>query len=157
MRELKLHLRRAIPLIVFLALLVHFILPRVGQIEHSASIIPTMIPWWILAAIVAQVLSYVSNGAVLQCVVHLAGGSLNRQIGHPAKTEHVTIAGLGVLAQMAGTSTRTLNGYRRGEYRFIELRAADRLADALDIPLPLLADDFRPQSAWAAAELEVAA
>jgi len=88
---------------------------------------------------------------------HLAGGSLNRQIGHPAKTEHVTIAGLGVLAQMAGTSTRTLNGYRRGEYRFIELRAADRLADALDIPLPLLADDFRPQSAWAAAELEVAA
>jgi len=54
MRELKLHLRRAIPLIVFLALLVHFILPRVGQIEHSASIIPTMIPWWILAAIVAH-------------------------------------------------------------------------------------------------------
>jgi uncharacterized membrane protein YbhN (UPF0104 family) len=76
MRELKLHLRRAIPLIVFLALLVHFILPRIGQIEHSASIIPTMIPWWILAAIAAQVLSYVSNGAVLQCVVHIAGGEL---------------------------------------------------------------------------------
>ena len=87
----------------------------------------------------------------------LAGGRLNQQVGRNNTTDNVTIAGLGVLAQMAGSSPRTLNGYRRGEYRLIELRAADRLANALDIPLPLLADDFRPQSAWAAAELEVAA
>jgi len=76
MRELKLHLRRAIPLIIFLGLVVHFILPRFATIEHSASIIPTMVPWAIAAAIIAQVLSYVSNGAVLQCVVHVAGGKL---------------------------------------------------------------------------------
>ena len=76
MQQLKLHLRRAIPLILFLALLVHFILPRIGQIEHSASIVPTMNPWWLLAALVAQVFSYVSNGAVLQCVVSVAGGTL---------------------------------------------------------------------------------
>lgn len=76
MPEVKLHVRRAIPLILFLALVVHFILPRLAQIEHSASIVPTMNLWWIVAALVVQFLSYVSNGAVLQCVVNVAGGEL---------------------------------------------------------------------------------
>jgi glycosyltransferase 2 family protein len=76
MSELKLALRRTIPLILFLALVVHFILPRLGAIEHSASIVPTMAPWAILAAVAAQVLSYISNGAVLQAIVRVAGGQL---------------------------------------------------------------------------------
>lgn len=76
MPQLKLALRRTIPLILFLALVVHFILPRLGAIEHSASIVPTMTPWAILAAVAAQVLSYVSNGAVLQAIVRVAGGQL---------------------------------------------------------------------------------
>lgn len=76
MPQLKLALRRTIPLILFLALVVHFILPRLGAIEHSASIVPAMAPWAILAAVAAQFLSYVSNGAVLQAIVRVAGGQL---------------------------------------------------------------------------------
>jgi len=76
MSELKLALRRTIPLIIFLALVVHFILPRVDTIEHSASVVRTMAPWAILAAIAAQMISYISNGAVLQSIVRIAGGEL---------------------------------------------------------------------------------
>jgi uncharacterized protein (TIRG00374 family) len=35
-----------------------------------------MLPWAIAAAVAAQILSYISNGAVLQAIVHLAGGRL---------------------------------------------------------------------------------
>jgi len=76
MSEINLHLRRTLPLIIFLALVVHFVLPRLGAIEHSASIVPTMNPWWLLAALAAQLLSYIANGAVLQYVIALAGGRI---------------------------------------------------------------------------------
>ena len=95
MREVKLHLKRAIPLIIFLGLVGHFILPRLGTIEHSASIIPTMLPWALAAALAAQVLSYVSNGAVLQCTFGMAPGSLTvlpvNRVVHSSAAPQATI------------------------------------------------------------------
>lgn len=58
------------------------------------------------------------------------------------------IAGITTLAEMARTSTRKLFAYRSGEAPMIELGAADRLAWALDIPLPLLAEEFKPMREW---------
>jgi glycosyltransferase 2 family protein len=83
--QLNLHLRRTVPLIIFLALVVHFLLPRLGALEHSAAIVPTMALWAILAALAAQLLSYISNGAVLQSIVRVAGGEL--RLGRAAVIE----------------------------------------------------------------------
>ena len=47
------------------------------------------------------------------------------------------VAGLGALAELAGITVRSLWRYTNGESRYIELKLADRLALALDIPLPL--------------------
>ena len=83
-----------------------------------------------------------------------AGCELRRQYVGPNSMP--AVAAIGVLAEMARVSVRTLNDYRNGEVGLIELRKADRLALALDIPLPLLADDFRPMHEWLKAT-EVAA
>lgn len=56
------------------------------------------------------------------------------------------IAGLKQLAELAGMDARQISRYRKGTARFIELGNADRLALALDIPLPLLAENFRTMS-----------
>jgi len=58
------------------------------------------------------------------------------------------IAGLGALAELAGLTVRTLWRYTNAESKLIELRVADQLALALDIPLPLLAPDFQPMGYW---------
>jgi len=68
--------RSAVPLVIFIALIVHFLLPRLPSLRGSAGLIARMSPLWVLAAIVAQALSYVANGSLLQCVVSLAGGRL---------------------------------------------------------------------------------
>lgn len=92
--------------------------------------------------------------AWLRYQTQLANGNLTRQAGK-GPDSMPTIAGIGVLAEMAGTSTRTINDYRHGNVRHIELSRADKLANALDIPLPCLADDFRPINEWPAeTELE---
>ena len=67
------------------------------------------------------------------------------------------VAGLGALAELAGITVRSLWRYTNGESRYIELKLADRLALALDIPLPLLADDFQPLHEWRQREAATAA
>ena len=75
-RALKLQLLRAVPLLVVLGLLVHFILPRLGTIEASFETLHRLLPWAVVAAILTECLSYVANGMVLQSVVRLAGERL---------------------------------------------------------------------------------
>ena len=52
--------------------------------------------------------------------------------------------GLEALARDAGFTTRALRRYLDGEAQWIGLDTADRLAMALNVPLCVLADDFRP-------------
>jgi len=52
--------------------------------------------------------------------------------------------GLELLAQDAGTTSRALRRYLDDEIVWIGLEQADRLAMALNIPLWVLADDFKP-------------
>lgn len=75
-RALKLQLLRAIPVLVVLGLLVHFVLPRLGTIDESFETLRTMLPWAVTAAVLAECLSYLANGMLLRSVVALAGERL---------------------------------------------------------------------------------
>jgi len=72
-----------------------------------------------------------------------AGGKLNNQRCHP-NFDACSIAGLRQLADMAGLSVERLREVRYGRQKFITIDRADRIAWALDIPLPLLAEEFVP-------------
>jgi hypothetical protein len=56
--------------------------------------------------------------------------------------------GIGELAGLTGIPARTIRRYVDREQKFIALQNADRLAIALDIPLILLADEFRTMRRW---------
>src|SRR3954469_11333681 len=70
---LHFRLLRAVPVLVVLGLLVHFLLPRLDTIEDSLATLRTLKPWAIGLSLTMEVLSYVANGALLQSVLQLAG------------------------------------------------------------------------------------
>src|SRR5258708_33596231 len=72
----KLQLLRAIPVLVVLGLLVHFVLPRLGTIQESFQTLRRMLPWALAAAVLSECFSYVAHGMGLRSVVGLAGGGL---------------------------------------------------------------------------------
>src|SRR5258706_13291391 len=72
-RPLKLRILRAVPVILVLGLLVHFLLPRIDTIGDSLKTLRTMAPWAIGLSFVMEALSYVANGALLKSVIELAG------------------------------------------------------------------------------------
>ncbi|HEV7426581.1 MAG TPA: YbhN family protein [Thermoanaerobaculia bacterium] len=70
---LKFRILRAVPVLLVLGLLVHFLLPRLDTIEDSLATLRTLKPWAIGLSLLMEVLSYVANGALLQSVIQLAG------------------------------------------------------------------------------------
>src|SRR4051794_41437072 len=70
---LHFRLLRAVPVLVVLGLLVHFLLPRLDTIEDSLATLRTLKPWAIGLSLIMEILSYVANGALLQSVLQLAG------------------------------------------------------------------------------------
>ena len=76
-RALKLQLLRAIPVLVILGLLVHFVLPRLGTIEASFQTLHRMLPWAVAVAALVECCSYLANGMLLRSVVALAGERLS--------------------------------------------------------------------------------
>jgi hypothetical protein len=71
-----LRLLKAVPLLVILGLLVHFVLPRLDTIQESFKTLRTMLPWAVAAALAMEGLSYLANGMLLRSVVGLAGERL---------------------------------------------------------------------------------
>jgi hypothetical protein len=61
---------------------------------------------------------------------------------------HLQDRGIGELAKRSGIPGRTIRRYVNREQQLISLQNADRLALALDIPLVLLADEFRTIRRW---------
>src|SRR2546430_14908450 len=74
---LKFRLLRAVPVLLVLGLLVHFLLPRLDTIENSLTTLRTLAPWAIGLSFIMEVLSYVANGALLQSVIQLAGDRMS--------------------------------------------------------------------------------
>ncbi|HEX3578296.1 MAG TPA: YbhN family protein [Thermoanaerobaculia bacterium] len=70
---LKFRILRAVPVLLVLGLLVHFLLPRLDTIEDSLNTLRTLVPWAIGLSLIMEILSYVANGALLQSVIQLAG------------------------------------------------------------------------------------
>ncbi|HEY6842960.1 MAG TPA: YbhN family protein [Thermoanaerobaculia bacterium] len=73
----ELRILRVLPIVIVLALLVNFILPRIGTIEEALKTVRTMAPWAIAFAFAMEVLSYVANGALLQSIVTLMGEKIS--------------------------------------------------------------------------------
>jgi uncharacterized protein (TIRG00374 family) len=76
---LKFRILRAVPILLVLGLLVHFLLPRLDTIEDSLATLRTLAPWAIGLSVAMEVLSYVANGALLQSIIHLAGERMSLQ------------------------------------------------------------------------------
>lgn len=70
---LKFRVLRAVPILLVLGLLVHFLLPRLDTIEDSFATLRTLKPWAIGLSLIMEALCYVANGALLQSVIQLAG------------------------------------------------------------------------------------
>ena len=76
-RPLKLRILRAVPVLLVLGLLVHFLLPRLDTIEDSFATMRTLKPWAIGLSLIMEILSYVANGALLQSIIALAGDRMS--------------------------------------------------------------------------------
>lgn len=62
---------RNIGILAILGLVVHLILPQITSLEHSWQVMKSLIPWAVVLALVAQVLSYLGSGYLLQMVLSL--------------------------------------------------------------------------------------
>lgn len=58
-----------VPLIIFLALAVHLLLPRLAVLDQSLRVFQSLSIGILIAALVVQALSYVANGALLRLIV----------------------------------------------------------------------------------------
>src|SRR5258706_15241230 len=80
-RPLKLRILQAVPVLLVLGLLVHFLLPRLDTIQSSLKTLRTMAPWAVGLSFAMEALSYVANGALLQTVVGMAGDRMSWRRG----------------------------------------------------------------------------
>ena len=63
-------------ILAILGLAVHLILPQITSLEHSWKVLTTLTPWAVGLAFVAQALSYLGSGYMLQIILGLAHQSL---------------------------------------------------------------------------------
>jgi len=96
---LRLRLLRAIPIVIVLGLLVHFLLPRLGTIEDSLKTIRHLRTLPIVLSVIMESLSYLANGALLHEVVCLAKQrvSWSRAVAIEAGASTVAIVAAGAL------------------------------------------------------------
>jgi uncharacterized protein (TIRG00374 family) len=127
---LKFRILRAVPVLIVLGLLVHFLLPRLDTIEDSLTTLRTLKPWAIGLSLIMEVLSYVANGALLQSVIHLAGEriSLRRAAAIEIGAGSVALVAAGAL------------GFGAAIYKWTTKRGVDADAALLASWLPSVFD-----------------
>lgn len=74
---MRFHPLRKIGALVLLGVAVHLILPQITALEHSWQVLQSLIPWAVGLAILAQVLSYLGSGYLLQTILKLTHESVN--------------------------------------------------------------------------------
>jgi uncharacterized protein (TIRG00374 family) len=131
-RPLRLRVLRMVPIVVILGLVVHFVLPRIGQIDESFKTIRTLAPWAIALAVLAEAISYVSNGALLRSVICLAGDhiSLRRSIAIEMAAATVALVAAGAL------------GFGAAIYKWTQRRGVSRETAVLASWLPSVFDSM---------------
>jgi len=129
-KPLNLRLLRFVPMIVVLGLVVHLVLPRIDSIEDSLETMRTLAPWALALAVVAEVLSYVANGSVLQSVIRLAGDEL------PLRRAIAIELGAGTVALVAAGAL----GFGAAIYKWTKNRGVSRNTAMLASWLPSMFD-----------------
>jgi len=131
-RPLHLRALRMVPVVVILGLIVHFVLPRIGEIDESFETMRTLAPWAIALAVIAEVFSYISNGALLRSVVCLAGDriSLRRSIVIEMAAASVALVAAGAL------------GFGAAIYKWTQKRGVSRETAVLASWLPSVFDSI---------------
>ncbi len=76
-RRLTVRVWRYVLPLILLGLAVHVILPQLATLDHSLQVIRTMALWAVALAVVAQVLSYLGSGYLLQALVAMFGQRLS--------------------------------------------------------------------------------
>jgi hypothetical protein len=127
---LKFRILRAVPILLVLGLLVHFLLPRLDTIEDSLTTLRTLKPWAIWLSLVMEVLSYAANGALLQSVIQLAGERMS--LRRAAAIE----IGAGTVALVAAGAL----GFGAAIYKWTRKRGVDADAALLASWLPSVFD-----------------
>lgn len=131
-RPLRLRVLRMVPIVVVLGLVVHFVLPRLGQIDESFRTMRTLAPWAIALAIVAEAVSYVANGALLRAVVYLGGDKLSLR-----RSMAIEIAAASVALVAAGAL-----GFGAAIYKWTQKRGVSRETAVLASWLPSVFDSM---------------
>ena len=68
---LRKHLWRYLLVLIILGLAVYLLVPQITVLEHSWSVVQSMIWWAVVLAVVAQVLSYLSGGFMMQAILEI--------------------------------------------------------------------------------------
>lgn len=91
-------------LIVILGMAVHLLLPQISELEHSIQVIKSMRLWAVGLAVLAQILSYVGSGYLLQAIVALTSVeiSLGRSVLITLAAYSIGLIAGGVLGSSAG-------------------------------------------------------
>jgi len=76
-RPLHVRLLRTVPTLLLLGLAVHLILPQITSLEHSLGVIKQMVWWLVTLAVLAQVVSYLGSGYLVQSLVSMTGERLS--------------------------------------------------------------------------------
>jgi uncharacterized protein (TIRG00374 family) len=129
-KPFNVRLLRFVPMIVVLGLVVHLVLPRIDSIEDSLETMRTLVPWALALAVVAEGLSYVANGSVLQAVIHLAGEKL------PLRRAIAIEIGAGTVALVAAGAL----GFGAAIYKWTKNRGVSRNTAMLASWLPSMFD-----------------
>lgn len=107
--KLRVQLGRYLPLLLLLGLAVNLLLPQITTLEHSLQVIREIAIWGVILAVVAQVLSRLSNGYLFWAVVALVGQRLSIVRG----------ALIGMAASSIGLVAGGLIGSTAATYRWV--------------------------------------
>ena len=107
--KLRVQLGRYLPLLLVLGLAVNLLLPQIATLEHSLQVVREMAVWWVVLAVIAQVLSRLSSGYLFWAVVALVGQRLSVVRG----------ALIGMAAASIGLVAGGLIGSTAATYRWV--------------------------------------
>ncbi|MCJ7736663.1 MAG: YbhN family protein [Anaerolineae bacterium] len=108
--KLQIRVAKYLPVLLIVGLAVHLLLPQITALQHSLSVIRTMARWAVGLAIVAQVVSYLGNGYMLQALVGVTEEHITLLKG---TTISVAAASIGLVAGgMVGSAAATYRWMR---------------------------------------------
>jgi glycosyltransferase 2 family protein len=68
----QIRLWRYLPILIVMGLAVHLLLPQITALEKSWQVLKSLLPWAVGLAFIAQILSYLGSGYLLQNILRMA-------------------------------------------------------------------------------------